>query len=105
MLYNKKWEVNLVVNQLINFIAWLEQQPADKRYSVGNARTCLMGQYGIVEAFLSRDYEWAAEIAFPEPYTFGAALKRARTALAKQRKKQPQHIAWLQNKSLVNLRD
>lgn len=73
---------------LESLIAWLEKQPADKKYDYFNCQgACLIDQYfGRITSFaeyhdICERTNWGAEIAGPMPHTFGAALDRARAAL------------------------
>lgn len=100
MLYDPKWEVPKVKADpftLDDFIAWLEKQPGREKYDfmACNGR-CLYGQYatshgvawreagtsildrGPIADFCTFVYD---HIAGLEPYTFGAALERAREAM------------------------
>lgn len=108
MLYNPKWldETKPVtkpdVFSLESLIAWLEKQPANKAYDYENCEgKCLYGlyaaSYGIawkasggagahypgssVERSRFCDLVYATT-ANPFPWTFGAALARARSALS-----------------------
>ena len=87
-------------NKLESLIAWLEQQPAHGKYDFIDPHNCLLCQYyragGIkVRSVNPRFYtiETGESTDLPkhfneianggrEPETFGAALKRAREALA-----------------------
>jgi hypothetical protein len=83
--------------QLGTLIAWLEQQPAKKTYEYGCNGHCLLAQYftfcGFKDVSVGPDFfrhgpevvrpknmfsQAFADIAVNEPFTFGAALKRAR---------------------------
>lgn len=99
MLYDPKWEVKIKpdVFSLENLIAWAEKQPADKVYDFWCHR-CYLGQYfeeygyqidmigtGTVTFRRKKTRPLPPhfnEIAIVEPHTFGAALDRARKALA-----------------------
>lgn len=107
MLYDKRWdrtETKPDVFSLEGLIAWLEKQPANKTYSWAHGTECLLGQWlrtidSEVECQfnnpthnlylyqvsgdqvdLSR-FETIARLDF-DTDTFGAALTRARAALA-----------------------
>lgn len=78
---------------LDSLIAWLEKQPADKVYDFWHCRECLLYQYlrdaglprsdyGVVHALGGTDI--GGRIAHQLPWTFGAALDRARALRAKQ---------------------
>lgn len=89
MLYDPKWEVKVKpdVYSLEGLIAWLEKQPADKKYNWASTNSCLCSQY-----FVGGGYGWADmheefkektgirldKIAHQTPWTFGAALQRVR---------------------------
>jgi hypothetical protein len=102
MLFDPKWtETKADPLTLESLIAWLEKQPEGKFYDyMGCDGTCLLGQY-----FRSLGFEniWVggtvicadnypevilpesiSELAVGRPRTFGAALDRARAALAVQ---------------------
>jgi hypothetical protein len=101
MLYDKRWdksEVKADPFSLESLIAWLEKQPATKRYDWENCDGgCLIGLYGQAHG-ISWDAMQRVDdggdspyskltpggIAFRYPRTFGAALKRARKALAER---------------------
>jgi hypothetical protein len=81
MLYNPKWDLM----SLESLIAWLEQQPADGTYQWEYPNLCLMGCYlksrtDDFASFRNRypDMPHYREIAAQEPWTFGAALERAK---------------------------
>lgn len=100
MLYDPKWEVEVKADpfSLESLIAWLETMPIDKSYNYMDCDgRCLLGQYGShvgarfhkftrakfdssLGKFRDLVYE---QVASDAPHTFGAALDRARTALAK----------------------
>jgi hypothetical protein len=103
MLYDPKWEVETKpdVLSLEGLIAWLEKYPATRRYDYLNCQgRCLYGQYmaahGIIwsesgasspgmapkerDVFCALVYD---KVAYDAPHTFGAALSRARKALAR----------------------
>lgn len=87
MLWDPKWEKQTKADpkSLQSFIAWLETKNPDESYSYMNCRgACLVGQYmahhGVVWSSAGFD-EFADpfnNIAASGPYTFGAALERAR---------------------------
>lgn len=102
MLYDKRWdakvETNVDVLKLETLIAWLEKQPATEKYDYNNCNgRCLYGQY-LTHHGVSwkeelkhtklgdprsdfRDYVYE-HVACEKPWTFGAALDRARKLLA-----------------------
>lgn len=99
MLYDKRWdkpEVKADPFSLESLIAWLEKMPADGAYRWEEHRDCLLGQWCIyngligsalgnksIDLGLSTNPDGFYEIAVESgPYTFGAALERARQALA-----------------------
>lgn len=101
MLYNKNWDAKTVTSDpftLESLIAWLEKQPADQGYEWHNCDGgCLIGLYGAYHGFSWRqmidcpggDPEntpyaklTPGGLAAAHPRTFGAALIRARAALA-----------------------
>lgn len=82
MLYDKRWEKTDPLS-LDSLIAWLEKQPPQTEYDYLDRCNCLLGQY------LGRPVHLDEEIAITNddmdilqgyPRTFGAALKRARSA-------------------------
>jgi len=98
MLYDPKWQKPSIES----FIGWLETQPARKQYDFNNCRgECLLGQYmtamgiqwgvtppSIVGDWRNTSYVNVANNLFgplrqwtvlsEQPWTFGAALARAR---------------------------
>lgn len=100
MLYDKRWdktEVKADPFSLEAFIGWLEKQPANKTYEFMNCQgACLLGQYmaSVGEPWSDGKYVEIAHsmcrgykgfdfyIGVTRPHTFGAALDRARKALA-----------------------
>jgi hypothetical protein len=102
MLYDPKWEKTTKADPftLESLIAWLEKQPADRIYCYEYPGHCLIAKYLVAMGFEGvmigpltyrhlPDKEnrkplpnhWN-DIAADMPNTFGAALKRARAALA-----------------------
>lgn len=91
MLYDPKWEVQTKpdVYSLESLIAWLEKLPAEKTY-IWAGSDCLICQY--LEAHGENKFrtygkfqpELRVALVHPisGPQTFGAALDRARKALA-----------------------
>lgn len=86
MLYDPKWQrpAQPTVDDLI---LWLETQPADKTYEWFNLSRCLLCQYLDARGFPHRGNYWhiaqklgMEDVAGTEPYTFGAALERARSS-------------------------
>jgi len=96
MLYNKNWEKTHIKADpfsLESLIAWLEKQPTDASYNWHNCEGgCLIGLYGSALGlgdgwmdFHTKLYKAGQlSIASQKPHTFGAALKRARKALAER---------------------
>jgi len=99
MLYDPKWEKPKAdVFSLEGLIAWLEKQPADEVYDWYDIDGCVLCQYlqgagGYAEPAaypgltLSTIKNWGQqgyfEICGTAPFTFGAALVRARSILSK----------------------
>lgn len=106
MLYDPKWDKQITKADpfsLSSLIAWLEMQPADREYNFIDVTQCLLTQYFRshskrvwITSNLSVHYKWWLFswvkpipkkffcIALEHPQTFGAALERARKALAAQ---------------------
>lgn len=94
MLYNKNWDAKTVTSDpftLESLIAWLEKQPAAVTYNWHDCNgACLIGIYFAVHGHPwdarrycnFTDFNTRSDIAGTEPFTFGAALTRARKALA-----------------------
>lgn len=98
MLYDPKWEQQTRADPftLESLIAWLEKQPADTAYDYCRPDICLVAQY--LKAHEIKNYSVASEelnrlipglhqiardcIDSPQDWTFGGALKRARTLAA-----------------------
>lgn len=86
------------VFSLEGLIAWLERQPQETSYDFSEASTCLLTRWhsefgsGLEESGLSYTSGicvlsgWASEVAAISPWTYGAALSRARALLAETRK-------------------
>jgi hypothetical protein len=92
MLYDPKWEKpDTKPLSLAGLIAWLETQPAEGQYNyVCQNGSCLLDRYiTSVTGKSSRPTtlhfqicggsQELATIAFNQPWTFGAALERARS--------------------------
>lgn len=89
MLYDKRWDKKLKTDPhtVEAFIAWLEKKPAGEKYNWVCINGCVVAQY---RRFVHKQFPWpvlddmlgsdAAHrlIGSPKPWTFGAALKRAR---------------------------
>lgn len=90
MIYDPKWEVETKADPLTleSLIAWLEKQPAEKKYCYMHDGICLAAQYNQsigrkYETYIKEDgsFDAALElIASGGKWTFGAALERARAA-------------------------
>ena len=88
MLYDPKWQNTTTkpdVFSLESLIAWLETKPAEREYEWANCDGhCLLSQYLAahgqhpVRDYKKLDVDMRAAIACELPYTFGAALDRAR---------------------------
>jgi len=89
MLHNPKWDVQTKPDalSLAGLVAWLETKPADEKYDFTDCRgKCLYGQYMASHGF---GWEEASSfranvymhVAYQYPWTFGAALERARKAV------------------------
>lgn len=101
MLFDPKWSIDVMSRQslLKSLVAWLELQPADIEYNWGDCDgRCLIGQWANAVG-LGWDNIHKADggpdgmniylrlvgrpsIALSGKHTFGAALERARSALA-----------------------
>lgn len=102
MLYNKDWdkpEVKADPYSLESLIAWLEKQPTEQKYCFMDNGGCLFFKYfsamGVPVYSVGGDYyrtesggdrhffpDNFSRIAAGEPHDIGAALSRARKALA-----------------------
>lgn len=105
MLYDPKWGKTTKADpfSLKSLIAWLEQQPAAGKYCYSESGHCLLARYLTAMGFEGvgispwtyrhlPDREDRKElpdgwnnIAFGYPFTFGAALERARAVLAQHK--------------------
>lgn len=96
MLYDKRWNDPVYEGvSLRSFIAWLETKPADETYDFVKPDVCATAQYlqsrGHSHLDSMIDFGpnpmpgepgyWLNQIVGTSPYTFGAALTRAREAL------------------------
>jgi hypothetical protein len=104
MLYDPKWEIELKADPfaLENLIAWLETKPREETYSWDDGSECMLGQwlktidptveckfdtgnlylYKVHGASVNLEkFEKIAKLEYDWD-TFGAALERARAALA-----------------------
>lgn len=94
MLYDPKWEQKTKKPSLAGMVAWLETQDPQKAYMWYGCEPCLIEQYcyslGLSKADIYGQgrpnlYDRLVTnqcIARGEPHTFGAALERARKAMA-----------------------
>jgi hypothetical protein len=93
MLYDPKWDQQTKAEpSLAGFIAWLETQQPDGRYDWACRGHCLCDQF--FQATGADPGDWSLHkkveratgvrldgLAIQHPWTFGAALRRARAAL------------------------
>lgn len=67
-------------------IDWLEKQNPTEEYCWWDPESCLLGRYaaslGLSYNDMPHALRWEYWIAFPNPHTFGRALKRARKLVA-----------------------
>ncbi len=88
MLYDPHWEQQTKARPLsfASFIKWLEAQHPETAYTILPVAGCLLTQFARAmgarnptkeSCALSKQSKFAAAV-FTGPYTFGAALKRAR---------------------------
>ena len=100
MLYDPKWETEVKADpfSLESLIAWLEKQPVDKVYDFNDCGGgCLLeqyaaamgipdecGRYGKLDDLFDRGVSprHRPAIAVQKPWTFGAALARAKAVQA-----------------------
>jgi hypothetical protein len=92
MLYDPKWEQKVEIKHpsLEGLVAWLEGMPPEAGYAWLNCEgLCLIGLYGTAiglgenwHDFHNGDFLPHLSVASNKPHTFGAALGRARDALA-----------------------
>ena len=83
MLYNPKWEAEDDLLTLESFIAWLETKEPARAYNFCDLRgNCLADQWcrPLGKTYSDLPYK-IRRIAHATPWTFGAALERARAAL------------------------
>ena len=99
MLFDPKWQTKVDPLTMESLIEWLEKQPAAKQYDFDDCSgKCLYGLYmashGVAwfesGAYRARDSGQERSdfcvrvyytVATAKPWTFGAALKRARAAI------------------------
>lgn len=101
MLYDPKWDKQAETKadpaSLHTLIAWLETKPPEEAYSYWQPKTCLLAQYlhalgeprydlssAEARAFFGDDGRIVCGSELQRDWTFGAALERARAALADQ---------------------
>lgn len=91
MLYDPKWDRPVDVMSLQTLIAWLETKPPEEAYDyMCTNGSCFYSQYltahGVSWKGSHEWFQWhtngRVHIAVCEPWTFGAALTRARAMLA-----------------------
>jgi hypothetical protein len=98
MLYNEQWDRKKPATEpdkfsLAGLVAWLERQSPETEYDFRNSSTCLLAQYLIAVAGQTYPGEFNYSkvcggiapyhtVASRGPWTYGAALKRARQVLA-----------------------
>jgi hypothetical protein len=86
MLFEPKWEVKADPFSLESLIAWLEKMPAEKEYNWASAN-CLLCQYlaekgrNPMREYRLFNLDLRCDVAQARPWTFGAALERARKLL------------------------
>ncbi len=93
MLYDKRWDTKIQQPSLVGLIAWLETQPGETEYWFINPDDCLVARYlkaigqphrmataDIETVFGERGYLAASR----RPYTYKAALRRARGGLLRE---------------------
>jgi hypothetical protein len=90
VLYNPKWENPAEIFSLKGLINWLERQDPAQKYKFHDcAGRCLISQYLTTQGLTGNwktnyerfPYHLCMSIAAQSPYTFGAALERARSEL------------------------
>lgn len=89
--HDLKWQTKVDPLSLEGLIAWLEQQPSDKEYPYHDIQgACMVGQYmashGVTWSCRNFVNGWSSlfgRITAVQPWTFDAALERARAELAK----------------------
>jgi hypothetical protein len=113
MLYDTRWDKKIEEPSLPGMIAWLEQQPASKRYNYYDFSKCACGQYyeslGMVFTMHTPIGWWLNEKVarsgnaggltrlFGRLFavdTMGEALNRARLAMPEWKNFQTNHIRW-----------
>ena len=77
MLNNPNWSNGV--------LDWLRRQPADGSYDWQHPDRCIVGRFLAAKGQAREDIDYTEmphyrEIAAQEPWTFGAALERARAA-------------------------
>lgn len=93
MLFNPTWSKTFT---LPHFTAWLEKQPATKRYCYSSGTACAVAKYAKAHGFthVTITPDWILHdggetkiprildyIASTGPHTYGAALQRARASV------------------------
>lgn len=101
MLYDPKWEVKANPLSVAAFVEWLDKKPAQETYDYYKFESCALGQWvksldpGAIDRDLEGDsYTYRVngkivnlrdpfrDIVAYHPWTFGAALERARKTLS-----------------------
>ena len=93
MLYDPKWDqqTRAAPRSLESLIAWLEQKDPEAKYDYCKMQSCMVAQW-LIDSGEERYQLLSREVAqlfggrgdyivHMEPWTFGAALQRARAAL------------------------
>ena len=82
---------------LDNLIAWLETKDPTQRYDYWIPKSCVMGQYLTEQGFMPWDTDVSqlecefSSVGVSKPWTFGAALERAK--LLKERRKEKKNAS------------
>ena len=83
MLFDPKWEVKTRTPSKAGLIAWLETQPPEQTYNWVRCEECVLAQYAKSIGLTYFDVVHVVGckmIASSHPWTFGAALERARNS-------------------------
>jgi hypothetical protein len=83
MLYDPKWGAKFKPLSTAGLVAWLETKNPETEYDWKSVDGCLIGKYLAAVApdavcRYSTTFAGYFDFAAPKPWTFGAALKRAR---------------------------
>jgi hypothetical protein len=89
MLYDPKWRGRTLEGPMAlqNFIAWLETKDPEEKYDWEDPRICVLAQFLGETAPCYAGAPWRDIAYATEPFTFGAALKRARIVAARRENK------------------